>query len=69
MRAYEENPVKTINLKEIRTRFGGEVKPTLTFAEDKVENFPTTLKDGDFAPFVADLEFQNVKFIDMFSVR
>ena len=67
--SYEEEPVKAINLKEVRTRFGGEVKQTLTFEEAKVENFPSNLITGDFAPFVADLEFGNVKFIDMFSVR
>lgn len=66
---YENEPVSAIKLKEIRTRFGGEVKQTLTFEEDKVENMPKALGEGDFAPFVADLEFNNVKFIDLFSVR
>ena len=53
---YENGPVKAIRLKEVRTRFGGEVKPTLTFKEGEVENFPTALGEGDFAAFIADLD-------------
>lgn len=59
----------SINLKEVRTRFGGVVKENLSFEEAKVENMPTSLNDGEYAAFVADLEFKNVKFLDMFGVR
>lgn len=58
-----------INLKEVRTRFGGVVKESLSFEEAKVENMPTSLNNGEYAAFVADLEFKNVKFLDMFGVR
>jgi len=66
---YETEPTSKIKLKEIRSRFGAEVKQTLTFEEAKVENMPKALRKGDYAPFMADLEFNNVKFVDMFSVR
>ena len=67
--SYDSEQPNSINLKEIRTRFGGVVKENLSFEKDKVENMPVDLTYGDYAPFIADLEFKRVKFLDMFSVR
>lgn len=67
--SYSDSPASSINLKEVRTRFGGVVREQLTFTESEVENMPTALQDGDFATFIADLQFKRVKFIDMFGVR
>lgn len=67
--SYDSEVASSINLKEVRTRFGGVVKENLSFEKDKVENMPTALIEGDYAPFIADLEFKRVKFLDMFSVR
>lgn len=67
--SYSDSPANSINLKEIRTRFGGVVKKQLTFEVSKVENMPTNLTEGEFAPFIANLEFKNVKFINVMQVR
>ena len=67
--SYDSEQANSINLKEVRTRFGGVVKENLSFEKDKVENMPVDLTYGDYASFIADLEFKRVKFLDMFSVR
>ncbi|MEM6339478.1 MAG: hypothetical protein AAF673_06130, partial [Pseudomonadota bacterium] len=55
--SYDSKQPNSINLKEVRTRFGGVVKENLSFEKDKVENMPKALRDGDYVPFVANLEF------------
>lgn len=66
--SYSEEPIKAIHLKEIMTRKGGLVKDQLTFDEEKVDNIPPRLKTGDYAAFVADLEFKNVQFLKIFNM-
>jgi len=63
--SYGDSSTKTIILKEVRTRFGGVVKESLTFTELEVENIPASFKDGDYVPFVANLRFDDVSFLDM----
>ena len=67
--SYENTPSKSINLKEIRARIGGLVKEQLTFAESKVQDMPIDLQNGDFTAFTADLEFNNIKFVQVLKIR
>jgi hypothetical protein len=51
---------------DVRTREGGMIKKYLVF-EDTV-NVPRSFALGDYVGFLADVEFKNVEFMNIFDI-
>ena len=63
-----EFPANNIQLFDIRSRKGGVIKDNLVFEESEVAKMPKNLSCGDYVAFLADLEFKNVEFMNIFEV-
>jgi hypothetical protein len=50
---------------DIRSREGGVVKKHLIFDEQISSTIPKELSLGDYVSFLADIEFKNVKFLNI----
>ena len=50
---------------DVRSREGGVVKKYLVFDEQISSTIPKELSLGDYVSFLADIEFKNVKFLDI----
>jgi len=61
--------VSNIWLNDIRSRKGGIIKDNIVFEESEVSKMPKDLTYGDYVAFLADLEFKNVEFMNIFELR
>jgi hypothetical protein len=50
---------------DVRSREGGVVKKHLIFDEQISSTIPKELSLGDYVSFLADIEFKNVKFLNI----
>ena len=50
---------------DVRSREGGVVKKRLIFDEQISSTIPKELSLGDYVSFLADIEFKNVKFLNI----
>ena len=50
---------------DVRSREGGVVKKQLVFDEQIYSTIPKELSLGDYVSFLADIEFKNVKFLNI----
>ena len=64
----EDFCASNIWLNDIRSRKGGVVKDNLVFEESEVAKMPKNLSGGDYVAFLADVEFKNVEFMNIFEV-
>jgi len=60
---------KEIHLYDVRARTGGVIKEIVKFVETEVSNMPNNLREKDYVAFLADLEFKNVEFMNIFELR
>ena len=58
----------SIQLFDIRSRKGGVIKDNLVFAEKEVAKMPKNLSHGDYVAFLANLEFKNVQFLNVYEL-
>jgi hypothetical protein len=58
----------SIQLFDVRSRKGGVIKDNLVFEEKEVAKMPKNLSHGDYVAFLADIEFKNVEFMNIFEV-
>lgn len=61
-------PESNICLNEVRSRKGGIIKDKLSFEEKEVAKMPQNLGYGDYVAFLADIEFKNVEFMQIFEL-
>lgn len=60
---------KEIHLYDVRARTGGTIKEIVKFLETEVRNMPNNLREKDYVAFLADIEFRNVEFMNIFELR
>ena len=60
-------PTKTY-FTDVRSREGGVVKNHLVFDEQISSTIPKKLILGDYVSFLADIEFKNVQFLNIFEL-
>ena len=53
---------------DVRSREGGVVKKQLIFDEQISSTIPKELSLGDYVAFLADIEFKNVQFLNIFKL-
>ena len=53
---------------DVRSREGGVVKKQLIFDEQISSTIPKELILGDYVAFLADIEFKNVQFLNIFEL-
>lgn len=53
---------------DVRSREGGVVKNHLVFDEQISSTIPKELRLGDYVAFLADIEFKNVQFLNIFEL-
>ena len=53
---------------DVRSREGGVVKNHLVFNEQISSTIPKKLILGDYVSFLADIEFKNVQFLNIFEL-
>jgi hypothetical protein len=53
---------------DVRSREGGVVKKHLIFDEQISSTIPTKLTLGEYVAFLADIEFKNVQFLNIFEL-
>ena len=53
---------------DVRSREGGVVKKYLIFDELIFTTIPKELSLGDYVAFLADIEFKNVQFLNIFEL-
>ena len=53
---------------DVRSREGGVVKKQLIFDEQISSTIPKKLTLGDYVAFLADIEFKNVQFLNIFEL-
>ena len=58
----------SIQLFDIRSRKGGVIKDNLVLEEKEVAKMPKNLSHGDYVAFLADLEFKNVQFLNVYEL-
>ena len=58
----------SFQLFDIRSRKGGVIKDNLVLEEKEVAKMPKNLSHGDYVVFLADLEFKNVQFLNVFEL-
>jgi hypothetical protein len=61
-------PASHICLNEVRSRKGGIIKDNLKLEENAVAKMPKNLSYGDYVAFLADIEFKNVEFMNIFEL-
>ena len=64
-------PTKTKNKTyfiDVRSREGGVVKKHLVFDEQISSTIPKELSLGEYVAFLADIEFKNVQFLNIFEL-
>lgn len=62
-------PIKTKTyFIDVRNREGGVVKKHLIFDEQISSTIPKELILGDYVAFLADIEFRNVQFLNIFEL-
>lgn len=60
---------KEIHLYDVRARTGSTIKKIIKFLETEVRNMPNNLREKDYVAFLADVEFRNVEFMNIFELR
>jgi hypothetical protein len=53
---------------DVRSREGGVVKKHLVFDEQISSTIPKELSLGEYVAFLADLEFKNVQFLNVYEL-
>ena len=53
---------------DVRSREGGVVKKYLVFDEQVSSTIPKELSLGEYVAFLADLEFKNVQFLNVYEL-
>ncbi|MEA0971638.1 hypothetical protein Megvenef_01622 [Candidatus Megaera venefica] len=53
---------------DVRSREGGVVKKYLVFDEQISSTIPKELSLGEYVAFLADLEFKNVQFLNVYEL-
>ena len=53
---------------DVRSREGGVVKKYLVFDEQISSTIPKELSLGEYVAFLADIEFKNVQFLNIFEL-
>ena len=53
---------------DVRSREGGVVKKMLIFDEQISSTIPKELRLGEYVAFLADIEFKNVQFLNIFEL-
>jgi len=53
---------------DVRSREGGVVKKYLIFDEQISSTIPKELRFGEYVAFLADIEFKNVQFLNIFEL-
>ena len=53
---------------DVRSREGGVVKKQLVFDEKISSTIPKELNLGEYVAFLADIEFKNVQFLNIFEL-
>jgi hypothetical protein len=53
---------------DVRSREGGVVKKHLIFDEQISSTIPKKLSLGEYVAFLADIEFKNVQFLNIFEL-
>ena len=53
---------------DVRSREGGVVKKHIVFDEQISSTIPKKLILGDYVSFLADIEFKNVQFLNIFEL-
>ena len=66
---YSSCPTKTKTcFIDVRSREGGVVKKYLVFDEQISSTIPKQLTLGEYVAFLADIEFKNVQFLNIFEL-
>ena len=53
---------------DVRSREGGMVKKYLVFDEEVSKTIPKELSLGEYVAFLADIEFKNVQFLNIYEL-
>ena len=53
---------------DVRSREGGVVKKYLVFDEEVSKTIPKELSLGEYVAFLADIEFKNVQFLNIYEL-
>ena len=53
---------------DVRSREGGVVKKYLVFDEEVSSTIPNPLSIGEYVVFLADVEFKNVQFLNVYEL-
>jgi hypothetical protein len=53
---------------DVRSREGGVVKKYLVFDEEVSSTIPKPLSLGEYVAFLADLEFKNIQFLNVYEL-
>ena len=53
---------------DVRSREGGVVKKYLVFDEEVSKTIPKELSLGEYVAFLADIEFKNVQFLNVYEL-
>ena len=64
---FEPDKSKT-HSSDVRSREGGVVKKYLVFDEEISSTIPKELNLGEYVAFLADLEFRNVQFLNVYEL-
>jgi len=65
--ASEAHKRKT-HFSDVRSREGGIVKKYIVFDEKVSSTIPKELSLGEFVAFLADVEFKNIQFLNVFEL-
>ena len=57
-------PNSSTHFEDVRNRMGGVIKKELTFDKENSVTMPLTKPEG-YASFLADIEFKNVRFLQV----
>lgn len=63
-----ESDKRTTHFSDVRSRDGGVVKKYLVFDEQISSTIPKKLSLGEYVAFLADIEFKNVQFLNIFEL-
>ena len=56
------------HVSDVRSREGGVVKKYLVFDEEVSKTIPKELSLGEYVAFLADIEFKNVQFLNVYEL-
>lgn len=60
--------LNSMNLIDIRSRKSGVITDNLIFKDSEIFKIPKNLQHGDYVAFLANLEFKDVEFMNIFDL-